>query len=53
LDGLVNNAGVTLTLGFLKVTEAHFDQIYDLNINGLFFCAQQAVRHMIKRGHAL
>ena len=53
LDGLVNNAGVTLTLDFLDVTEAHFDRIYNLNIRGEFFCAQQAVRHMIERGKAL
>lgn len=53
LDGLVNNAGVTLTLGFLETTEAHFDRIYNLNIRGEFFCAQQAVRHMIQRGEAL
>ncbi|MBC7815184.1 MAG: SDR family oxidoreductase [Burkholderiales bacterium] len=50
LDGLVNNAGVTLTLDFLDVTEDHFNRIYNLNIRGEFFCAQQAVRHMIKRG---
>jgi len=53
LDGLVNNAGVTLTLGFLDVTEDHFNRIYGLNIRGEFFCAQQAVRHMLKRGEDL
>src|SRR5689334_7533086 len=53
LDGLVNNAGVTLTLGFLDVTEAQFDRIYNLNIRGEFFCSQHAVRHMIKRGEEL
>jgi NAD(P)-dependent dehydrogenase (short-subunit alcohol dehydrogenase family) len=53
LDGLVNNAGVTLTLDFLDVTEDHFNRIYNLNIRGEFFCAQQAVRHMIKRGQEL
>lgn len=53
LDGLVNNAGVTLTLGFLDTTEVDFDRIYHLNIRGEFFCAQQAVRHMIKRGETL
>ena len=53
LDGLVNNSGVTLTLGFLDTTEDHFNKIYNLNIRGEFFCAQQAVRHMIKRGEKL
>ena len=50
LDGLVNNAGITTTIDFLDVTEEQFDRSYDLNIRGQFFCAQQAVRHMIERG---
>jgi glucose 1-dehydrogenase/3-oxoacyl-[acyl-carrier protein] reductase len=53
LDGLVNNAGVTLTLDFLETTEEIFNQIYFLNIRGQYFCAQQAVRYMIKRGQEI
>jgi NAD(P)-dependent dehydrogenase (short-subunit alcohol dehydrogenase family) len=53
LDGLVNNAGITTTIDFLDVTEEQFDRSYDLNIRGEFFCAQQAVRHMIERGREL
>jgi NAD(P)-dependent dehydrogenase (short-subunit alcohol dehydrogenase family) len=53
LDGIVSNAGVTLTSDFLEVSEAQFDRIYGLNIRGQFFCAQQAVRHMIRRGAEL
>ncbi len=53
LDGLVNNAGLTLTMGFLDVTEEHFNRIYNLNIRGEFFCSQQAVRYMVQRGQAL
>ncbi|MGL4649472.1 MAG: SDR family NAD(P)-dependent oxidoreductase, partial [Caldilineaceae bacterium] len=53
LDGLVNNAGVTTTIDFLEVTEEQFDRLYQLNIRGQFFCAQQAVRHMVARGQAL
>jgi NAD(P)-dependent dehydrogenase (short-subunit alcohol dehydrogenase family) len=50
LDGLVNNAGVTASLDFLEVTEEQFNHLYFVNIRGQFFCAQQAVRHIIKRG---
>ncbi len=50
LDGLVNNAGVTLTIDFLGVTEEIFNRIYFINIRGQFFCAQHAVRYMIERG---
>jgi NAD(P)-dependent dehydrogenase (short-subunit alcohol dehydrogenase family) len=53
LDGIVSSAGLTLTADFLGVSEAQFDRIYDLNIRGQFFCAQQAVRHMIQRGEKL
>ncbi len=53
LDGLVNNAGITTTIDFLAVTEEQFNRSYNLNIRGEFFCAQQAVRHMIERGRLL
>ncbi len=53
LDGIVSNAGVTLTSDFLGVNEEQFDRIYHLNIRGQFFSVQQAVRHMIQRGEKL
>ena len=53
LDGLVNNAGITTTIDFLEVTEEQFNRSYNLNIRGQFFCAQQAVRHMVERGRAI
>ena len=53
LDGLVSNAGITATIKFLEMTEEKFDRIFNLNIRGEYFCAQQAVRHMIQRGEEL
>ena len=53
LDGLVSNAGVTATIKFLDMTEEKFDRIFNLNIRGEYFCAQQAVRHMLTRGEEL
>lgn len=53
LDSLVSNAGLTLTLGFLDVTEDHFNRIYNLNARGEFFCTQQAVKHILARGETL
>ncbi len=53
LDGLVNNAGITFTQDFLDVSEEQFDHIYHVNIRGQYFCAQQAVRHMVARGQEL
>jgi NAD(P)-dependent dehydrogenase (short-subunit alcohol dehydrogenase family) len=50
LDGLVNNAGITVTANFLDVTEKQFSRILNVNIQGQFFCAQQAVTYMMERG---
>jgi NAD(P)-dependent dehydrogenase (short-subunit alcohol dehydrogenase family) len=49
IDILINNAGVTRTLGFFDVSEADWDWIYAVNARGLFFCMQRAVREMVKR----
>lgn len=50
LDILVNNAGVTRALGFLDTDEATYDEVFDLNVKGYFFCARRAVPSMLKRG---
>jgi 3-oxoacyl-[acyl-carrier protein] reductase len=46
IDFLVNNAGVTKSLGFFDVTEADWDRIYRVNAKGLFFCMQAVARQM-------
>src|SRR3954470_12873773 len=50
VDVLVNNAGVTKSLGFFDVTEADWDRIYRVNTKGLFFCMQAVARTMRDRG---
>jgi NAD(P)-dependent dehydrogenase (short-subunit alcohol dehydrogenase family) len=50
LDILANNAGITEVWDFLDVTPEQFDLLYRVNIRGQYFCAQQAARHMLKRG---
>jgi NAD(P)-dependent dehydrogenase (short-subunit alcohol dehydrogenase family) len=49
IDILVNNASVTRTASFENVTEEDFDGMFDLNIRGYFFCAQQALKSMEER----
>ena len=51
LDVLVNNAGVTRALPFEETTPAIYDEVFNLNMRGYFFCAQQAVKYMAVRGH--
>ena len=50
LDVLVNNAGVTRALDFLDTTEEVYDEVFDLNIKGYFFCAKAAVPFMLEAG---
>jgi NAD(P)-dependent dehydrogenase (short-subunit alcohol dehydrogenase family) len=50
VDVLVNNAGVTKSLGFFDVTEADWDRIHRVNAKGLFFCMQAVARVMRDRG---
>ncbi|MGE3798586.1 MAG: SDR family NAD(P)-dependent oxidoreductase [Thermomicrobiales bacterium] len=46
LDILVNNAGVTRSQSIEETTETLFDEMFDLNIKGYFFCAQRALEYL-------
>ena len=49
LDVVVNNAGTNVPKMSLDVTEEDWDLILDTNLKGLFFCCQEAGRHMVER----
>lgn len=46
IDILVANAGIAPTMMVEQVTEAHFDQVSDINFKGLYFTVQKAIPHM-------
>jgi NAD(P)-dependent dehydrogenase (short-subunit alcohol dehydrogenase family) len=48
LDILVNNAGFNIPEPFVEVSEAHLDQLLDLNVRAAFLAAQFAVRKMLE-----
>ena len=52
IDILVNNAGTNVPQWAVDVTEEAWDNIIDINLKGLFFCAQAVGKVMIqqKRG---
>ncbi len=50
IDILVNNAGLGANHPALEVTEQAWDEMMDVNLKGLFFCAQAVARGMVKRG---
>lgn len=49
IDALVNNAGALFQEPFLTSTEEQYYKIYDVNVKGLFLCAQAVARQMIKQ----
>ena len=53
LDALVNNAGLTIPKDINEIDEEHFNDIFSLNFRSYFFCAQQAIKHLIERGEKL
>ncbi|KKR03648.1 MAG: Oxidoreductase, short chain dehydrogenase/reductase family [Candidatus Uhrbacteria bacterium GW2011_GWF2_39_13] len=46
LDIMVNNAGITSKYNFLDISEAEYDELFNINCRGTFFCAQRAARYM-------
>lgn len=50
LDILVNCVGLNREEKAEEVTEALFDQVFDVNLKGAMFQAQAAARHMIRQG---
>jgi 2-dehydro-3-deoxy-D-gluconate 5-dehydrogenase len=49
IDVLVNNAGINIPKKALDVTESDWDRVLDVNLKGVFFCAQMFGREMVKR----
>ena len=50
LDILVNNAGITRDATLLKMEDAQFDQVIDVNLKGVFHCGRAAARLMVAQG---
>lgn len=50
LNILVNNGGVTRARNFQETGEDVFNEVFNINIRGYFFCMQQAVSVMEQQG---
>ena len=46
IDVLINNAGIASETPFLKIEEAEWKQIIDINLTGMFFVAQAVCKKM-------
>ncbi len=49
LDVLVNNAGVTRDNLAIRMSEAEWDMVLNINLKGTFLCSQQAAKVMMKK----
>jgi 3-oxoacyl-[acyl-carrier protein] reductase len=50
IDVLVNNAGITQDARLVKMTEAQFDRVIDVNLRGVFHCSQAVAQAMMDQG---
>lgn len=51
IDILVNNAGIPARQGLWEATEEEWDDVFGVNLKGVFLCTQIAARHMAKRAY--
>jgi len=50
IDVMVNNAGIVRDAQLAKMSEENFDLVIDVNLKGVFNCAQAVTPTMIKQG---
>jgi 3-oxoacyl-[acyl-carrier protein] reductase len=50
IDVLVNNAGITQDARLQKMTLEQFDRVIDVNLRGVFHCAQAVTDSMVAQG---
>lgn len=50
IDILINNAGISIRHPFMEITPEEWLKIMDVNLNGMFFVAQQAAKRMLTNG---
>ncbi|RLG94914.1 oxidoreductase, partial [Candidatus Bathyarchaeota archaeon] len=47
LDVLINNAGISIRHKFMDITPEEWRNVLDVNLNGVFFVAQESARRML------
>ena len=53
IDVLVNNAGITQDARLQKMTLEQFDRVIDVNLRGVFHCAQAVTGTMVAQGRGV
>jgi 3-oxoacyl-[acyl-carrier protein] reductase len=50
IDILVNNAGIWPTEDVLAMSDANWDRVIDINLNGPFYLARRVAKHLVESG---
>lgn len=50
IDVLINNAGINSVYALQDLSEAHWDEVIDTNLKGVFLCSKYVAPSMIERG---
>jgi NAD(P)-dependent dehydrogenase (short-subunit alcohol dehydrogenase family) len=50
VDVLVNNAGISIRHSFLDITPDEWQRVQNVNLNGVFYVAQQSAARMVDQG---
>jgi len=53
IDILLNNAGISMNRPTLELTGEDWRRAMDVNVNGVFYCAQAAGRYMAEQGRGV
>lgn len=48
IDILVNNAGIAKQQLFTDISEQEWDNMFDINVKGMFLCSRAVIPHMIR-----
>jgi 3-oxoacyl-[acyl-carrier protein] reductase len=51
IDVLVNNAGIVYDIPLFKKTTKQWKRVFDVNLNGTYFCSKYVAQHMLKQGY--
>lgn len=51
IDILINNAGITRDGLLIRMDDAQWDRVLDINLNGAFLCTRAAAKAMLKQRH--
>ncbi|WP_247235777.1 3-oxoacyl-[acyl-carrier-protein] reductase [Telluribacter sp. SYSU D00476] len=49
IDILINNAGITRDRSLLKMSHTEWEQVVDVNLNGVFYCTKAVVPYMVEK----